>query len=285
MESETLIFVGNAWPIEIRQVKQFDQHGQVHAQKFYDYESGLPFELTVNVSKLDLYTEPQVNAFSSMYLITDDVFTVLDVQGNDWLQIQYDSPRVGKIVRWVRFTDLEVDKHASTKDSLQGLSLTLLYPYYDADSSVFIFSVGLNNQGKNSFETKDGMVYLLFTDEAGRKIPSFLYRTGLELNLGPKTQEETFNQDADGTSWYQPSVLLDDNYVEWDEEAGRYVIFHGRADGQIEYIPFFPPLTPGKYKMQAIFTDFYALSHPVFSNEQEINYPIVKKSKVEFISQ
>lgn len=285
MESESRIVVGKAWPLEMRKVNVYDQDGSVQARAFYDPESDTPLRLPVGVSKLDLYTEPHIHAFSSMYLVKDDEFDVLDVQGDDWLQISYDSRRAGKIVRWVRYTDLEVDKYAASKDTAQGLSLTLLYPYHDTDPSFFSFSIGLDNQGSSLFESKNGVIFLLFTDEEGHKIPSFLYRLDLELKLRPKTREETFNQDADGTRWYQPGAFLDDNYVEWDEETGRYVLFHGSGDGYIEYVPFFPALNPGKYRMQAVFADPYALDDPVFSNEQEINYPIVKKNKEAFVPQ
>lgn len=95
-------------------------------------------------------------------------------------------------------------------------------------------------------------VHLIFVAQDGTSRSHRLYRIEHSLDA---------SEDA----------LLDDNYIE--RRDGRFVIYHADSQGNDAYVPFFPDLPAGRYRIRAVLTD-PALSAPVYSQQEvEMDYP------------
>lgn len=238
----------------------------------------------IEAEKTELYAEPSFSAARKGYLIKDDEVSILDFTTTNWLKIRFYNTVLKKNIEgWINTAEMLLSKHDllyRPETKAEDVSLNLLYPYYPyskthpryGKDSMFVFSIGINNHSQSNFSIGGGRVFLLLQDQEGRRYLYDLYGTHSET-LPPKSLKDTYGQSEEG-GWYVPSILLDDNAVEWDDTLQKYLIFH--SDGTQETYPEFVPATlpAGAYTLHAIFYKPYGNAPPLVSNPQEIILPL-----------
>lgn len=261
--------------------KEYDERDRLKAHYFADARTEKE-ELfhDVQVDKLELYERPCFGSKSKGYIVLDDDFQIVDTYGNAWLNIVYNSNHVGKIKAWINAAEMLIDKYKlEWKNEPQDgrVNLKFLYPYYD-DGKTFGVGLGLANNSKYSYSySSNARIYILLENTKGRRFLYDLYDLPA-AKLEPKTLKETYGQDKHG-NWYVPSSMLDDNFVEWDEEKQQYVIFHSAGEPLGARYPRFLPdgIPDGKYKMYAVLYDWTSGNfQPLLSNPQEVVLPLPK---------
>lgn len=227
--------------------KTFDQQGEVVASRAID-DDGEPQTWTVPTPRLYLHHEPNEASRSKAYLIEGDVCEVLARQGQ-WLQIRYAS-RKGPLERWISL-DRAYDLHERYRAGPHPDGLSLSVSDF-SDPASPLFSLGLNAERPLALEHAE--VHLLFTAADGTRRSHRLYAANHRIELA-----------AGG------GHLLDDNYIE--RRDGRLVIYHPDEQQQDAYVPFFPELAPGRYRVRVALTD-PALAAPLYTAEEvTLDYP------------
>lgn len=217
---------------------------------------------TVPVSKLDLYDTPDVNAHPTMTATEGEALDVVALRPRDWLHVRYTSKTAGTVLKWVRYGDLRVDKHAlQTPPVPHGLELELADTLADwnmEDGGTFIVSVA--NRGEAPVALNAPRVWLLLTNARGERIVHPLYqRAGDTLHpanpLGLARDAVVWDTDAEGGG--APAYMVNDN---------------GYGS-----VAFLPALAPGKYRAAVVVTDPGNLAQPLVSNEIGFDYPLPKR--------
>lgn len=215
---------------------------------------------TVSVSKLDLYDTPDVNARPTLHALDGEHLDVVALRQRDWLQVRYASKTAGEVVKWVRYADLRVDKHALAPPATpQPLELELadtLADWSGEDGGYFILSVA--NRGEAPVALTAPRVWLLLVNSQGdRTVHPLFQREGdtlLPANpLGFAREPVAWAADEEG----KPGYVVSDNG-------------HGN-------VAFLPALAPGKYRAAAIVTDPGNLAQALVSNEITFDYPLPRQ--------
>lgn len=218
---------------------------------------------TVSVSKLDLYDTPDVNAHPTLTAANGDHLDVVALRARDWLQVRYASQTAGEVVKWVRYGDLRVDKHAlapSAGGQEQGLELELSDTLADwgvEDGGIFMLSAA--NRGEAPVQLNAPRFWLMLTNARGDRIVHPLFErkgdTLIPANpLGFAREPVVWANDDAGKP----------NYVISDEGSGN--------------VPLLPALAPGKYRAMAVMTDPGNLAQAIVSNEITFDYPLPKQA-------
>ncbi|GEM_PF-1466519 len=232
----------------------------------------------VFAEKTELYEKPEFNANSLGYLIKDDEFLILDFTSDNWLKIRFYNENLNKYIEgWINATELILNKYGlefGGDHQEENINLSLLYPYYE-EKSMFVFTIGMTNNSSSSFSIASGRICILLENPAGRRYLYDLYGTHSEM-LPPKSLKETYGKSPEG-KWYSPSILLDDNTVEWDDEFKKFLIYHGINEEEVTYLQFIPDTIPaGTYKMYAVFYKPFSYEPAIVSNPQQIEIPFPK---------
>lgn len=215
---------------------------------------------TVPVSKLDLYDTPDVNARPTLTAADGDPLEVIALRPHGNLQVRVTTKTAGTVVKWVRYADLRVDKHALVPEqSERQLELELadtLADWNGDDGGYFIVSVA--NRGEAPVAVTSPRVWLLLTTPQGDRIVHPLFqREGDTLYpanpLGFAREPVVWSKDEAGT----PAYVIDD-----------------MASGNVAFLP---NLAPGKYRLAAVMTDPGNLTGAIVSNEIEFDYPLPKR--------
>lgn len=224
--------------------KTLDPQGKVVASRALD-DDDQPLTWTVPTPRLYLHERPDEASRSKAYLIQGDACEVLD-QRENWLLIRYAS-RKGPIERWVSL-DEAYDLHRDYSGAPHPDGVTLDMSDFSAVDDV-PFTLSLGAIPTTLYQAE---VHLIFVAQDGTSRSHRLYRIEHSLDA---------SEDA----------LLDDNYIE--RRDGRFVIYHADSQGNDAYVPFFPDLPAGRYRVRAVLTD-PALSAPVYSQQEvEMDYP------------
>jgi hypothetical protein len=233
--------------------KTFDTQGNVVASRAMN-DDDQPQTWTVPTARLYLHQQPNEASRSKAYLIQGDVCEVL-ARKEQWLLIRYASKK-GALERWISL-DQAYDLHQrySAAAHPDGLRLSMS-DFSDASSP--LFNLGLDSDRPLKLEHAE--VYLLITAENGTQSSHRLYAANHQIELKP----------GEG-------YLLDDNYIE--RQHGQFVIYHADEQQQDAYVPFFPQLAPGRYRVRAVLTD-PGLATPLYSAEEVlIDYPLAITEK------
>ncbi|WP_256203139.1 hypothetical protein [Pseudomonas sp. ML96] len=227
--------------------KTFDPQGQVLASRAMN-DDGQPQTWTVPATRLYLYQQPDESSRSKAYLIQGDVCEVL-ARKEQWLRIRYASKK-GPLERWISL-DQAYDLHQRLSAAPHPDGLQLSASDF-SDPASPLFSLGLN--AKRSFTLEHAEVHLLFTAADGTQSSHRLYAANHRIELKP----------GEG-------YTLDDNYIE--QRGGQYLIYHADEQQQDAYVPFFPELAPGRYRVRVALTD-PGLAAPLYTSEEVlIDYP------------
>lgn len=226
--------------------RTLDRQGKVVASRTLD-ENDQQQTWIVPSPRLYLHGRPDVASRSKAYLIKGDVCEVLDQQGN-WLHISYHS-RKGPLERWISLNEAyDLHQFLSSAPHPDGLSLSMA-DFSQADYPNF--SLGLAGM---PVALRHAEVHLLLNKDDGTRYSHRLY--AFHHNIEPNERG---------------GALLDDNFIE--NHDGRFVIYHPNEQGEDAFVPFFPQLPPGQYRVRAALTA-PALTAPVFSDEEVlIDYP------------
>ncbi|MDD0843399.1 XAC2610-related protein [Pseudomonas sp. Gutcm_11s] len=227
--------------------KTFDIQGKVVASRAMNDDNQVQ-TWTVPAARLYLYQQPDQASRSQAYLIQGDVCEVL-ARKEQWLQIRYAS-RKGPLERWISL-DQAYDLHQrySAAPHPDGVKLSVSD---FSEPTEPLFSLGLSADRPLKLEHAE--VHLLFTAADGNQSSHRLYAANheVELNAGE-------------------GYPLDDNYIE--RRDGQYLIYHADEQQQDAYVPFFPALAPGRYRVRVVLTD-PGLTAPVYAAEEVlIDYP------------
>lgn len=217
---------------------------------------------TIPVSQLDLYDTPDVNAPPALTAASGDTLEIAALQAPDWLQVRYASKTAGHVVKWVRYADLRVDKHAlAPRQGERQLALELadtLADWHGDDGGYFVVSVA--NRGDAPIALNLPRVWLLLTTPTDHRIVHPL-----------------FQREADTLFPANPLGFVREPVAWAQDEAGRpaYVIDDsGHGNGRVAFLP---DLAPGRYRMAAVMTAPGNLAGALVSNEIEFDYPFPKR--------
>lgn len=227
--------------------KTFDAAGNEVASRAVDDDNQTQI-WTVPTARVDLYQQPNLDSRTKAYLIQGDTSEVLARKGQ-WLQIRYASSK-GPLERWVSLAQAyDLHQRYSAAPHLDGLSLSLS-DFSDPDSPLFNLSL----EADRSLTLEHAEVHLLFTAEDGTQYSHRLYAANYPIELSASEGH-----------------LLDDNFIE--RRDGQFVIYHVDENEQDDYVPFFPKLAPGHYRVRVALTD-PSLSAPLYSDDEVlIDYP------------
>lgn len=227
--------------------KTFDAAGNEVASRAVDDDDQTQ-TWTVPTARVDLYQRPNLDSRTKAYLIQGDTCEVLAREGQ-WLQIRYASSQ-GPLERWVSLAQAyDLHQRYSAAPHPDGLTLSLS-DFSDPASP--LFNLGL--EADRTLTLEHAEVHLLFTAEDGTQYSHRLYAANYPIELSASEGH-----------------LLDDNFIE--QRDGQFVIYHVDENEQDAYVPFFPDLAPGRYRVRAALTD-PSLSAPLYSDEDAlIDYP------------
>ncbi|MFD4837491.1 XAC2610-related protein [Achromobacter sp. NPDC058515] len=222
----------------------------------------------VPVGRLDLYDTPDVNARPAMSAAEGEQLEVVALRPRDWLQVRYASKSAGKVLKWVRYGDLRVDKHRyqPAQPDAAGLDLTLFnyLAEWDDEASGGRFTLRLDNQGAAPARLSSPRVWLLLINAQGDRI------------VQPLFQHDAVALEAAGARPPGSNIGLADEPVVWrkdDNGASAYMI----KDGAGGHVALVPELAPGNYRAAVVLTDPGNLAEPLYSNEVQFDYPFPKR--------
>jgi len=106
-ENEVIALRGFERDNAVTYLRRFrDADGRVARSEVIDPGEDKPAVRKIPVAQVYLYTAPDDAARTTSYIIQGDVVELLDVEQQpgqrQWLQIAYQSARVGRMVRWIR---------------------------------------------------------------------------------------------------------------------------------------------------------------------------------------
>jgi len=211
----------------------------------------------VPIEKLTLYSNPDQQSATNVYLGKDDKVRKLAYAGDDWMKIAYQG-KAGPLEGWISLKeayDLAIWQ-VENGQKPQSLQLGLAdYSGVDKDQDYYkhLFTLTLANESREAIELNYGELHLIFTSVDGRQTTHKLY------DLFNKTLEPGMSE------------TLDDNPVQ--KRGGQYVIYHPVND-EDAYSSFFPEgLAVGKYKIRPVVTG-PNLKTPIYGpDEIEMDYP------------
>lgn len=224
---------------------------------------------TVPVSKLDLYDAPDVNSHPSMTAAEGEALTVIALRPHGWLQVRYASKTAsGDVIKWVRHSDLRVDKYQyqAGPPPADGLDLTLFNYLGDwDDESGGRYTVRLDNRGTAAVSLASPRLWLLLINARGDRITHPLYARDA-VTLG-----------AADTPGQAAMVGWADDPIVWrKDEDGTYAYMVN--DNGYRYVRLVPDLAPGKYRAAVIVTDPGGVARPIYSNEVRFDFPFPKRA-------
>lgn len=268
---------------------RFDDSGAVAHIQIDGEGSPLDGDSRVPVSQLELYDAPDVKAASTQSAKLGDRLNVVALRPQ-WLQVRYPAEQADAPLKWVRYADLKIDKYGyvpQQRTPMSGLQLsvrghlgTLLY---EAGGR---FTLHVTNLGPDPASLASPSIWLLFIDEQGRRLLQPLYQRPPVTLGSPRAQpapapapysSETEDRAAPPPAAAGPSHVADwaDDPVVWragEDGKRQYQV----SEGNGQYVPFFPGLAPGRYRLAVVLTD-PGLNAPVYSNEIEVDFPFPKR--------
>lgn len=245
-------------------------------------DSAVPFD------RLDLYDAPDVKALSTRTAKAGDPLDVVALRPQ-WLQVRYPAGQADAPLKWVRYADLKIDKHAYVPQQrmpMRGLLLSvrghLGTQLYEAGGR---FTLHVTNLGPDAATLTSPRIWLLFTDAQGRRTLQPLYQRPA-VTLGPPTPPPAPAADpypSQGEDRAAPPPAAAPRHVaDWADDP---VVWRAGEDGKMQYqvsegngqyVAFFPDLAAGRYRLAVVLTD-PGLEQPVYSNEIEVDYPFRKQ--------
>jgi len=271
---------------------RFDDQGAVAHIQIDGEGSPLDGDSRVPVSRLDLYDEPDVKAPATQTAQAGEPLNVVALRPQ-WLQVRYPADRADAPLKWVRYADLKIDKHAYVPQQrmpTRGLQLSvrghLGTQLYEAGGR---FTLYVTNLDPSPATLASPRIWLLFTDAQGRRTLQPLYsRPAVTLGPPAPPPAPAANPAADPYASpaedrpAPPPVAAPRHVADW---ADAPVVWRAGEDGKPQYqisegngqyVPFFPDLAPGRYRLAVVLTD-PGLPEPVYSNEIEVDYPFPKR--------
>lgn len=248
-----------------------------------DGDSRAPFD------RIDLYDAPDVKAPSTQTARAGDRLDVVALRPQ-WLQVRYPAGRADAPLKWVRYADLKIDKYAYAPQQrmpMRGLSLSvrghLGTQLYEAGGR---FTLHVTNLGPDAATLASPRIWLLFTDGQGRRTLQPLYpRAPVTLGPPPNPADATQASPAYAGDAQRPapSAAAARHVADWADDP---VVWRPGEDGKPayqvnagngRYVPFFPDLAPGRYRLAVALTDPGSLAEPVYSNQIEVDLPFPKR--------
>jgi len=248
-----------------------------------DGDSRVPFD------RIDLYDAPDVKALSTQTAKAGDRLDVVALRPQ-WLQVRYPAGGADAPLKWVRYADLKIDKYAYAPQQrmpMRGLSLSvrghLGTQLYEAGGR---FTLHVTNLGPDAATLASPRIWLLFTDAQGRRTLQPLYpRAPVTLAPPPNPADATQASPAYAGDAQRPapSAAAARHVADWADDP---VVWRPGEDGKPayqvnagngRYVPFFPDLAPGRYRLAVALTDPGSLAEPVYSNQIEVDLPFPKR--------
>lgn len=267
---------------------RFDDQGAVARIQIDGEGSPLDGDSRVPVSRLDLYDAPDVKAPATQTAQAGEPLEVVALRPQ-WLQVRYPAGQADAPLKWVRYADLKIDKYAYVPQQrlpMRGLELSvrghLGTQLYEAGGR---FTLYVANLGPGTATLASPRVWLLFSDAQGRRTLQPLYpRPAVTLGAPappPAPAADSYSSQVEDRPAPPPAAAphhvarwADDPVVWRAGEDGRQQYQVSEGNGQ--YVPFFPDLAPGRYRLAVVLTD-PDLPAPVYSNEIEVDYPFPKR--------
>ncbi len=267
---------------------RFDDKGAVAHIQIDGEGSPLDGDSRVPVSRLDLYDAPDIKAPVTRTAQAGERLDVVALRPQ-WLQVRYPAGQADAPLKWVRYADLKIDKHAyapQQRAPMQGLQLSvrghLGTQLYEAGGR---FTLYVTNLDPSPATLASPRIWLLFTDAQGRRTLQPLY-TRTPVTLGPPAPPpapvtESYPSTAQDRP-APPRAAGPRHVADWADDP---VVWRAGEDGTLQYqvsagngqyVPFFPDLAPGRYRLAVVLTD-PGLQTPVYSNEIEVDYPFPKR--------
>lgn len=241
-------------------------------------DGAVPFE------RLDLYDAPDVKALSAQTAKAGDRLDVIALRPH-WLQVRIAGAAADAPPKWVRYADLKIDKHRYAppqRPPARGLQLSVFghlgTTLYEAGGR---FTLHVTNLGPGPVRLQSPRVWLLFIDSQDRRTLQPLYPrppVTLEAPADPQLSP------AYGEGSDRPAAPIQarhaarwaDDPVLWRQDADGASSYQVDA-GNGQYVPFFPDLAPGRYRLVVVLTDPAAATEPVYSNAIEVDLPFPKR--------
>lgn len=241
-------------------------------------DGAVPFE------RLDLYDAPDVKALSAQTAKAGDRLDVVALRPH-WLQVRLAGAAADALPKWVRYADLKIDKHRYAppqRPPASGLQLSVFghlgTTLYEAGGR---FTLHVTNLGPGPVRLQSPRVWLLFIDSQDRRTLQPLYpRPPVTLEapaapqLGPAYGEGSDRPAAPVKARHVARWA--DDPVLWRQDADGVSSYQVDA-GNGQYVPFFPDLAPGRYRLVVALTDPAAATEPVYSNAIEVDLPFPKR--------
>lgn len=268
---------------------RFNDAGAVTHIQIDGEGSPLDGDSRVPVSRLDLYDAPDVKAPAPQSAKQGDRLDVVALQ-RQWLQVRYPAEQADAPLKWVRYADLKIDKYdyvPQQRAPMSGLQLSvrghLGTQQYEAGGR---FTLHVTNLGPGPASLTSPSIWLLFIDEPGRRLLQPLYQRSPVTLGSPSAQRAPVThpyppQDEDRAA-PPPAAASPRHVADWADDP---VVWRAGEDGKRQYqvsegngqyVPFFPDLAPGRYRLAVVLTD-PSLNAPVYSNQIEVDYPFPKR--------
>ncbi|PJM71087.1 hypothetical protein [Achromobacter ruhlandii] len=243
---------------------------------------------TVPFDRLDLYDAPDVQALSARAAKAGDRLDIIALRPH-WLQVRLAGADADAPAKWVRYADLLIDKHRYAppqRPPASGLALSVFghlgTTLYEAAGR---FTLHVSNLGPGSVRLQSPRVWLLFIDSQDRRTLQPLYqRPAVTLAAPAEKDAAAPPRPAYGDSAARPAppataphvAQWADDPVLWrQDDRGDFGYRVSAGNGQ--YVPFFPDLAPGRYRLVVVLTDPAAATGPVYSNAIEVDLPFPKR--------
>lgn len=266
----------------------FNEDGTVARIQIDGDDSPLDGDSSVPFDRLDLYDAPDVKALSTRTAKAGERLDVIALRPQ-WLQVREAGASADAPPAWVRYADLKIDKHRYAPAPRTPTSGLMLSVYGHLGTTLYEaggrFTLHVTNLGPESARLQSPRIWLLFIDAQDRRTLQPLYQRPPVTLAAPAVAAaaaQTSPAYADNAD--RPAAPTGPRHVaDWADDPvlwrpdGNGGFEYQVSAGNGQYVPFFPDLAPGRYRLVVALTDPAAATGPVYSNAIEVDLPFPKR--------
>lgn len=266
----------------------FNEDGTVARIQIDGDDSPLDGDSSVPFDRLDLYDAPDVKALSTRTAKAGERLDVIALRPQ-WLQVRVAGASADAPPAWVRYADLKIDKHRYAPAPRTPTSGLMLSVYGHLGTTLYEaggrFTLHVTNLGPEPARLQSPRIWLLFIDAQDRRTLQPLYQRPPVTLAAPAVAaaaaqaSPAYADNADRPAAPTgPRHVADwaDDPVLWRPDGNGGFEYQVSA-GNGQYVPFFPDLAPGRYRLVVALTDPAAATSPVYSNAIEVDLPFPKR--------